>query len=54
MPTIANRIVCRLLGGTGRTTLVGAPLVKLPALLAPIGSHAIDAVIRLAAPLLDA
>ena len=44
-----TRLVCRLLGGSGRASLVAAPTVKLPALLAPICRRSVDAVVQRAA-----
>ncbi len=32
----SRRVVCRLLGGSGRPSLVAVPTRKLPALFAPI------------------
>ena len=52
MSTNTSRLVCRLLGGTGRASLAAVPTVKLPALLAPIGRQSADAVLpRAAQPL---
>ena len=49
MSTNTSRLVCRLLGGSGRAPLVAVPTVKLPALLAPIRRQSIDAVVQRAA-----
>jgi len=49
MSTNTSQLVCRLLGGSGRASLVAAPAVKLPALLAPICRQSIDAVVQRAA-----
>jgi hypothetical protein len=50
MSTNTIRLVCRLLGGSGRASLAEVPTVKLPALLSPIGRPSVDAVIQRAAP----
>lgn len=49
MSTNTSQLVCRLLGGSGRAPLLAAPTVKLPALLAPICRHSVDAVVQRAA-----
>ena len=52
MSTNTSRLVCRLLGGSGRASLVAVPTLKLPALLAPIRRQSVDAVLpRAAQPL---
>jgi len=48
MSSITSRhIVCRLLGGSGRPSLVAMPTRKLPALLAPISRTPADAAVPL-------
>lgn len=49
MSTNTPRLVCRLLGGSGRAPLAAVPTVKLPALLAPIRRQSVDAVVQRAA-----
>ena len=47
-----RRVVCRLLGGSGRPQLVAVPAVRLPALFAPFSRNPADtAVPPLALPL---
>ena len=43
----SRHVVCRLLGGSGRLSLVAVPTRKLPALLAPISRIPADAVVPL-------
>ena len=42
----SRHVVCRLLGGTGRPSLVAVPTRKLPALFAPISRTPADTVVR--------
>jgi hypothetical protein len=49
MSTNTSQPVCRLLGGSGRASLVEVPAVKLPALLAPIRRRSVDVVVHRAA-----
>ncbi len=43
----SRHIVCRLLGGSGRPSLVAVPTRKLPALFAPISRTSADTVVPL-------
>ena len=46
MSSITSRhVVCRLLGGSGRPSLVAVPTRKLPALFAPISRTPANAVV---------
>ena len=48
MSSITSRhVVCRLLGGSGRPSLVAVPTRKLPALFAPISRIPADAFVTL-------
>ena len=42
-----RQIVCRLLGGSGRPSLVAVPTRKLPALFAPSSRNSADTVVPL-------
>ena len=44
---VTCQVICRLLGGSGRPSLVAVPTRKLPALFAPICRTPADAVARL-------
>jgi hypothetical protein len=43
----SRHVVCRLLGGSGRPSLVAVPTRKLPALFAPISRTSADTVVPL-------
>ena len=43
----SRHLVCRLLGGSGRPSLVAVPTRKLPALFVPFGRIPADAVVPL-------
>lgn len=43
----SRHVVCRLLGGSGRPSLVAVPTRKLPALFAPINRTSADTVVPL-------
>ena len=41
----SRHVVCRLLGGSGRPSLVAVPTRKLPALFAPISRTPADSIV---------
>ena len=46
-PNVSRHVVCRLLGGSGRPSLVAVPTRKLPALFAPSSRTLADTAVPL-------
>jgi hypothetical protein len=46
-PCASRRVVCRLLGGSGRPMLVAVPTRRIPALFAPISRTPADTAVQL-------